>query len=85
MRAKIFGVLVVVLFIIGLFLPFGQELELTLYLGIFLAILFGSAGVAFVTKRIETLVGGLIIGAIFAAFGPTILENLKEALDLAIS
>lgn len=85
MRVKIFGVLVVVLFIIGLFLSFEQELELILYLGIFLAIIFGSAGVAFVTKRIEALVGGLIIGTIFAAFGPTILETLKESLALAFS
>ncbi len=73
---KIFGIFALALVFIGL--VFGQEpqIEWTMYLGIPLIIVFGSAGVAFVTKRLEAIVGGMVIAALW----PVVFESFKTAL-----
>ena len=61
---KTFSIFALVIVFIGLI--FGQEtqIEWTMYLGIPLIIVFGSAGLAIVTKRIEAIVGGIVIAAL---------------------
>lgn len=76
---KIVGVIMIVIIIIGLlpFLDIASKIQWTFYLGIPLIILIGSAGVAFITKRIEAIIGGIIIAALF----PVILEVINSVLS----
>jgi len=55
---EIFGIAAAVLVVIGLVFGRGTQIEWTMYLGIPQIIVFGSAGVAIVTKRLEAIIGG---------------------------
>jgi hypothetical protein len=61
-----------ILTVIGLIAGVEAEIEWTVYLSIPLAIIFGAAGMAFFQRRIEAIIGGMIIGALL----PTILAQL---------
>ncbi|MBA7577410.1 hypothetical protein ES708_19262 [subsurface metagenome] len=50
-----------------------SKIELATYLGIPLVILMGSAGIAFISKRFEAIIGGIIISALW----PVLLEAVK--------
>ena len=49
------------------------KIEWTTYLGFPLVILMGSAGVAFISKRFEAIIAGMILGALW----PVIIELIK--------
>jgi len=57
------------------FLDAATKIELTTYLGIPLVILTGSAGVAFISRRFEAIVSGVILSAMW----PALLEVMKSA------
>lgn len=72
---RIAGILVLLILIIGI-IPFATEtkIEWTVYLGIPLVILTGSAGVAFISKRFEAIIGGVILAALW----PVLFELIKS-------
>ena len=72
---KVFYVVAIILTIIGLLFGIEAAIKWTIYLGMPLIIFAGSAGVAFVTKRLEAI----IIGAVIAALWPVLFEALKSA------
>lgn len=76
---KIVNVIMAVIVVIGLlpFLDIASKMQWTVYLGMPLIILIGSAGVAFITKRIEAIIGGMIIAALF----PVILGTVNSLLS----
>jgi len=49
------------------------KIEWTTYLGMPLAILAGSAGIAFISKRFEAIIGGLVISVLW----PVLIETVK--------
>jgi len=63
------GILVLLILIVGI-IPFAPEtkIEWTVYLGMPLIILTGSAGIAFISKRIEAIIGGIILAALWPVF-----------------
>jgi len=66
MKMKIAGILMMIILIICA-LPFiGPELKIewSTYVGIPLVILIGSTGIAFITKRFEAIIVGMVISAI---------------------
>ena len=78
---KIFGIITLVLIIIGLVFGRETQIEWAVYLSIPLAVLFGAAGMAFFQRRIEAIIGGMVIGALL----PIILPQFLEAFKLALS
>ena len=68
----IVGLLMTIILIICAIPFIGPEvkIEWTMYLGLPLVILAGSAGVTFITKRFEAI----ICGAVIAALWPVLLE-----------
>lgn len=75
MREKLVGILTLLIISIGVlfFLEPEVQIEWTTYLGIPLVILAGSAGVAFISKRFEAIIGGMIISALW----PALIEVIK--------
>ncbi len=73
---KIFSIFALVLVVIGLVFGRETQIEWTMYLGMPLIIVFGSAGVAFFTKRLEAIIGGVMIAALW----PVVFESFKTAL-----
>jgi hypothetical protein len=73
--SKVVGILGLLILIIGI-LPFGlgTKIEWTTYLGIPLIILTGSAGVVFISKRFEAIIGGVILAALW----PVVIELFKS-------
>jgi hypothetical protein len=69
---KIFGIVALVITVIGLLFGAAKEIEWTVYLGIPLMALFGGVGAGFVTKRIEGVVSGLVLGAFLGAILTTL-------------
>ncbi len=70
------GILMMIILIICA-LPFiGPEvkIEWTTYLGVPLVILIGSAGVAFISKRFEAIIVGMVISVLW----PTVIELIKS-------
>ena len=63
---RIAGILVMLILLVGI-IPFPPEakIEWTVYLGMPLVILTGSAGIAFLSKRIEAIIGGIILAALW--------------------
>ena len=65
----VIGILMTIILIICA-LPFISpevKIEWTTYLGIPLVILAGSAGVAFITRRFELIVAGMVLAALWPA------------------
>lgn len=58
------------------FLDIASKMTWTTYLGIPLVILTGSAGVAFVTKRFEAIIGGAILIVLL----PVMFEIVRSTL-----
>lgn len=58
------------------FLGPATKIEWTTYLGMPLVILTGSAGAAFITKRFEAIICGVILGALW----PLILDSILGSL-----
>jgi len=77
MKAAI-GIIVIVIMLVSMmpFLDTASKIEWTTYLGIPLIIFIGSAGIAFVTKQFEAIVGGVI----FSALWPIIYEMVLSYL-----
>ena len=74
----IVGIIVTLIMLVGMmpFLDAASKIEWTTYLGIPLIIFTGSAGTAFVTKRFEVIIGGVILSALW----PIIFEMLLSYL-----
>jgi len=74
----IIGIIVVVIMLVGMmpFLDTASKVEWTTYLGIPLIIFTGSAGTAFVTKRLEAIIGGVVLSALW----PIIYEMVLSCL-----
>lgn len=70
--------LIIVITAIGMapFLGIGAKIEWAAYLGVPLVILTGSAGAAFVTRRFEAIIGGVVISALW----PVIYETARSVL-----
>ena len=73
---KIFSIFALVLVVIGLVFGRETQIEWTMYLGMPLIIVFGSAGIYFVTKRLEAIIGGMMIAALW----PVLFESFRTAL-----
>lgn len=58
------------------FLDVASKMTWTTYLGIPLIILTGSAGVAFVTRRFQAIIGGVVLSAMW----PVLLEIMRSAV-----
>lgn len=76
MVQKIAGILMTIILVIGLLPLIGPEvkIEWTTYLGMPLVILLGSTGVAFIGKRFEAIIGGMVIGVLW----PVVIEIIKS-------
>lgn len=63
----IVGILVIVIMLVSVmpFIDAASKIEWTTYLGIPLIIFTGSAGTAFVTKRFEIIIGGVILSTLW--------------------
>ena len=74
----IVGIIVIVIMLVSMmpFLDTASKIEWTTYLGIPLIIFTGSAGTAFVTKRFEAIIGGVILSALW----PIIYEMVLSCL-----
>ena len=72
---RIVGILVLLILIVGI-IPFAPEtkVEWTVYLGMPLIIFSGSAGIAFISKRIEAIICGMVL----AAFWPVFIEIIQS-------
>lgn len=72
------GIIVVALMVISVipFLDIAVRIQWTTYLGIPLIILTGSAGVAFVTKRFEAIIGGALLSVVWPAVYAIVLSYL---------
>ena len=66
---RIITVIVGAIMLIGMmpFLDPATKIEWTTYLGMPLIILTGSAGVAFITKRFEAIICGIVLSALLPA------------------
>lgn len=73
---KIFVGLALVITFIGVVFGREAQIEWTVYLGFPLVIFFGSAGLAFIRKRFEVIIGGMMIAALW----PFLVESFKTAL-----
>lgn len=73
--SRIVGILVLLILIVGI-IPFAPEtkIEWAVYLGMPLIILSGSAGMAFITKRVEAIICGMVL----AAFWPVFIEIIQS-------
>ena len=62
------GILMMIILVICAVPFIGPEvkIEWTTYLGIPLVILMGSVGIAFISKRFEAIIGGMVISTILA-------------------
>jgi len=84
---KVAGIIMLVILVIGSIPLIGlaTQIEWTFYLSIPLILLMGSAGVAFLTKRIEVLIGGVVITALLSALLPVVLPLFIESFKSALS
>jgi hypothetical protein len=65
---KVFGIIILVTMVIGLLFGIAAQIEWTIYLSLPLVIIFGgSAVVTFITKRIEAIICGAVIFALWPA------------------
>jgi hypothetical protein len=71
----IIGICTLVVILIGALFGLAAQIEWTAYIGVFLVIIAGSAGVAFIIRRFEAI----ILGAVIAALWPVLLEAIKAA------
>jgi len=84
---KVAGIIMLVILVIGSIPLIGlaTQIEWAFYLSIPLILLMGSAGVAFLTKRIEVLIGGVVITALLSALLPVVLPLFIESFKSALS
>ena len=78
MGKLIAAILVVAVFLVSV-LPFEElstRVEATTFTGIPLMILAGSTGVAYVTKRLEAIVAGVVLSALW----PVLVRMLESVL-----
>lgn len=63
----IIGIIVGIIMLVGMipFLDTATKIEWTTYLGMPLIMLSGSAGIAFVTKRFEAIICGVVLSALW--------------------
>lgn len=73
----IFPILALIITLIGIVFSLETQIEWTLYIGIGVVIIFGSAGFAFLVHRLEAIFGGLIL----AAFWPVLWEAFQTAIS----
>ena len=73
------GVISAAIIVIGMmsFLDIGTQITWTTYLGIPLVILIGSAGVAFITRRFEAIIAGVILSILL----PVLIDTVKSVLS----
>lgn len=71
-------VIVVVIMLVSMmpFIDIASKIEWTTYLGIPLIIFTGSAGTAFVTKRFEAIIGGVVLSALWPVIYEVVLSYL---------
>jgi hypothetical protein len=74
---KAFFIVALILTIIGLIAGYEAEIQWTVYLGFPLVIFFGSVAITFITRRIEAI----MVGVILAAIWPFFWEALKTAIS----
>ena len=77
---KIFGIVTLILVVIGLVFGREAQIEWTVYLGLILVVMTGAVGVTFITKRFEAIIGGIIISALLPVILPLLAESFKDAL-----
>lgn len=65
---KVIGILTLIIILIGVFFGTEAQIEWTVYFGVFLVIFAGSVGGAFITKRFEAIIGGMVISALLLSF-----------------
>lgn len=72
-------ILVIVITLVSMipFLDIAAKIEWITYLGILLIMFTGSAGIAFVTRRFEAIIGGVILSALW----PIMHEIARSALS----
>ncbi len=75
------AVLIILILLVGitLFIELGTKIEWATYFGMPLVILTGSVGLAFITKKFEAIIGGVVISALWSVLCGTaysILNNL---------
>lgn len=74
-------VTVLIIMILGIsiapFIELGTKIQWTTYFGIPLVILIGSVGVAFISRRFEAIIGGVVISALW----PVLLGTVKSILS----
>lgn len=70
---KILIILALIITAIGLFSGPAAQIEWTMYLGLPLVIFGGAIGVTFITKRLEAIVLGMVIAALW----PVLVEALQ--------
>lgn len=78
MGKALIGGLILLLLVISRvpFIDPGTKIQWIMYFGIPLMIIMGSAGATIVTKRIEAVIGGIMIGALW----PVLLDVIKSIL-----
>ncbi len=78
MGKVLIAVLVALLLVISSvpFVELGTKIQWTTYLGIPLVILTGSAGVAFICRRFEVVIVGMILSALW----PVLIDAAKSIL-----
>jgi hypothetical protein len=66
---RILGIFILLILIVGI-IPFTPETKIgwTVYLGMPLIIFLGSAGIAFICKRIEAIICGMVMATLWPVF-----------------
>lgn len=59
------GILTLIVIIIGVFSGPEAQIEWTMYFGMPLIIFGGSVGLTFITGRLEAIIAGMVIGALW--------------------
>jgi len=79
---SVIGIVVTLIILVGMmpFLDAVSKIEWTTYLGIPLVILAGSAGTAFMARRFEIIIGGVILSALW----PVIFDMALSCLRILI-
>ena len=72
------GIIVSIIMLVSMvpFLNAASKIEWTTYLSMPLIILAGSAGIAFVAKRFEAIIGGVILSALWPILYDLVLSSL---------
>jgi len=74
---RIFAIAAGIIALIGFVFGREAQIEWTIYLGFPLVIVFGAVGITFITKRIEAIIGGIIVAALW----PLLWESFQTAVS----